>query len=572
MTAEQFKIDHLYRFDELTETLHALADEFPELVSISEIGRSHEDRAIWLATVTNTATGDAGAKPAVWVDANIHSVEITGSMAALHLLRTLVERRDEPEIAHVLATRTFYIVPRLNPDGAELALADNPTYLRSGVRPSRNVANDVGWVPGDVDGDGRVLDIRVVDPNGAWKVSDLDERIMVPRQPEDIGDGPWYRIIDEGSYSDVDDSRLELRKAVDPRNLDFNRHFPYGWHDESEQKGAGRAPGIEPEVRALMDAVLARPNICVYLAHHTFSAAILRPYDDKPDTAFPGDDLRRYKAITQKGTDLTGYRGVSVFHDFGYDTEKPISGAADCWAYDHLGIYGFTTEFWSPIAQAGITDYHLTGWMEDHPVADEVTLLKWNDSILDGKGFAPWTAFDHPQLGAVEIGGWDRFRCWENAPDHLLEAEVAPHTDWEIWLALTTPLLRIRDTVVESLGDGLVRVSCVVENAGYFPTSVTEQAVKRSLVDPVTVGLVTDDSFAIVSGLPVQELGQLDGTERARNPMSFAGRGHDYSTDRAVAHWVLRVEPGAEITITASHPRAGSVTTHVNDAGGGSRS
>jgi murein tripeptide amidase MpaA len=32
-------------------------------------------------------------------------------------------------------TRAFYIVPRLNPDGVELALADRPKFVRSSVRP-----------------------------------------------------------------------------------------------------------------------------------------------------------------------------------------------------------------------------------------------------------------------------------------------------------------------------------------------------------------------------------------------------------------------------------------------------
>ena len=37
-------------------------------------------------------------------------------------------------ITRAVDTRTFYVVPRVNPDGVELALATPPTYLRSSVR------------------------------------------------------------------------------------------------------------------------------------------------------------------------------------------------------------------------------------------------------------------------------------------------------------------------------------------------------------------------------------------------------------------------------------------------------
>src|SRR5882724_10912818 len=119
--------------------LDALAAERPDLMTLECIGRSHEGREIRLATVTNQRTGPHGEKPAVWVDANIHSTEITGSTAALHLLNRLVTghgsgREGDEQITRAVDTRTFYVVPRVNPDGVELALANPPTYLRSSVR------------------------------------------------------------------------------------------------------------------------------------------------------------------------------------------------------------------------------------------------------------------------------------------------------------------------------------------------------------------------------------------------------------------------------------------------------
>ena len=72
------------------------------------------------------------------------------------------------------------------------------------------------------------------------------------------------------------------------------------------------------------------------------SAAILRPFDDRSDEEFPTADLKRYEVLGKRGADLTGYRHVSVYHHFRYDPKDVISGGADTWAYDHLGVFAWT--------------------------------------------------------------------------------------------------------------------------------------------------------------------------------------------------------------------------------------
>jgi hypothetical protein len=51
----------------------------------------------------------------------------------------------------------------------------------------------------DVDGDGRVLTMRLADPNGAWVEHPEDTRVMVPVPVDgDTGERPRYRLITEG--------------------------------------------------------------------------------------------------------------------------------------------------------------------------------------------------------------------------------------------------------------------------------------------------------------------------------------------------------------------------------------
>ena len=130
------RFDQFYRHAELTRLLQDYAAALPGLIELRSIGKSFEGRDIWLVVVTNKATGADTDKPAFWADGNIHAAELTASTACLYWLHQLVAGYGtDPQITHLLDTRAIYLCPRLNPDGAELALADKPRHIRSGTRP-----------------------------------------------------------------------------------------------------------------------------------------------------------------------------------------------------------------------------------------------------------------------------------------------------------------------------------------------------------------------------------------------------------------------------------------------------
>jgi len=547
--------DRFVKFPELTELLEGMARDHPTLLELSVIGKSYEDREIWLCTVTNTETGPHHEKPAMWIDANIHATELTGSVAALHLLHRLVSGYgNDPAVTHVLDTRCFYIVPRLNPDGAELAMAERPRYLRSSVRPWPRTDQQDGLIEEDIDVDGRILTMRIPDSNGAWKISAADPRLMVPRDPAEEGPGRYYRLLTEGRIEGYDG--VSIPYAPPLSGLDLNRNYPVDWRHPGEQRGAGPYPTSEPEIRATVQAIVERPNIGAFIQYHTQSGVHLRPYGNKADDALPWWDLRVYTAIGAKATEFTGYPAVSVYHDFRYDPKDVITGVADDWAYDHLGVFAWTTEFWSPLRAAGITDFKFIDWHLDHPFDDDLKLLAWSDEELGGGGFVEWYPWDHPQLGAVELGGWHDEFCFRNPPRHLLEAEVAPHSELAIWHLAISPRLSVRETDVLPLGDDAWRVRVVVENTGWLPTNVTQRAIERKVVRPLEAEITSEVD---VIGERRVELGQLTG--RALKP-SMLGAG-DPTTDRAKAEWIVRAPAGTEVDVELRHQRAGVVRCRV---------
>ena len=325
------RFDRFLRYAELTETLRAFVAEYPELLSLESIGKSHQGRDIWLVTATNRATGDAIDKPAFWVDGNIHSTEVAASVANVYFLNQLVTQYGkDPDITRVLNTRAFYICPRINPDGAEWALADKPKYIRSSTRPYPFDEEPVdGLNVEDVDGDGRILSMRIRDPNGAYKAHPSDARLMTPREPAESG-GEYFRVIPEGTLVNYDG--VEIRINRDKQGIDLNRNFPSGWRQEFQQLGAGPYPTSEPEVRSVVDFITRHRNICAGVSFHTHSGVILRPFSSESDDNMPAEDLWLYKLFGKKSTELTGYPNISIFHDFKYHPKQVITGGFD-WIY-----------------------------------------------------------------------------------------------------------------------------------------------------------------------------------------------------------------------------------------------
>ncbi len=558
--------DRYYRYDEFTSLLQAFATEFPSLVQLTSIGKSHEGRDIWLVTVTNQETGPASDKPAFWCDATIHASELSPGTAVLYLLNKLcTENGKDENVTSALDSRAFYLVPRFNPDGAEWAMETPPRIIRSSTRPYPYDEDDLyGIERQDLDGDNRILSMRVKDANGPWKISATEPRLLERREPGESG-GTYYRLLPEGLFHNFDGMAMAGRRIKE--GLDLNRNFPSAWRTENEQHGAGPYPTSEPEIRAIVQAVVDRPNICGGITFHTFSGVHLRPPSRYPDDQLPPEDLWTFDAFGKKGTELTGYPAISNYHEFRYHPKDTITGVFDDWMYEHRGVFAWTTEIWSPQRQAGITDYKYIDWFRDHPFSDDVLLLKWSDEKLDGLGHIEWYAFEHPQLGEVELGGWDSNYAFRNPPPQFLEAEVAPLSDWAIWLLNASPKLELRALETTPLqGGDAFRIRFAVQNTGYLPTNVTKLAGDKKFCRGVTAEISCGDCGGAGSNTPVwlhsgklrQEAGQLVGW----NHVSASGFGWQTNStdDVAIFEWVVAA---GTYELVAKHERAGTVRATV---------
>jgi len=158
-----------------------LSKTYPDLVTLESIGKSYQGRDIYVMTISDKKSGDPSLKPGYFIDGNIHSIELQGTEMALYTAWYLCEMFDENVfIKNLLAEKTFYICPTINPDGREF-FTSATTPPRSGLAPRDSdrdgLADEDG--PNDLNGDGEISQMRRKNPDGNMIIDPKDPRKMI---------------------------------------------------------------------------------------------------------------------------------------------------------------------------------------------------------------------------------------------------------------------------------------------------------------------------------------------------------------------------------------------------------
>jgi hypothetical protein len=199
-------------------------------------------------------------------------------------------------------------------------------------------------------------------------------------------------------------------------------------------------------------------------------------------------------------------------------------------------------------------------WYREHPPEDDLKLIAWSDRELGGAGYVEWYAFDHPQLGPVELGGWNKIGTFRNPPAHLIEREVRRFPEWLVWQALTTPRLEILRAEAEPLGGDTWRVRLVVHNTGYLPSYGTKRALERKVVRGVVYEIGLPEGATLVAGKRRVEGAQLEGRASKMTLQAFLPD-LNVTADRGQCEWTVRAPRGTSLTLSARHERAGRAAT-----------
>ena len=509
----ELKFDHNHTFQEVVNYLNGMVKAYPKLARVHTIGKSFLGNDLLVIVISNQDTGKCKEKPGYWFDGNLHASEVMGAEVCLHTIHTLLTQYGkDPAITNLVDTRTIYIMPKLNPDGSDHYLT-KPDSMRSSVRPHDSDRDGLldEDPPEDLDGDGYLTQMRIKDETGPWTISPDDPRLMVRRKEEEKG---VWRTYSEGIDNDKDGRYNEDGVG----GLDINRNWPSRWQQEYLQSGSGRYPLSEPETRAVAEFLLVHSNVTGVVNHHMAGNFLYIPPTNKnfnpitgEKTEMPRSDAAYFDIFGQKYSEIINDQPVRAVLGRGEPPrEGAIWGVMIGWAYDHYGVYSYVPEMGSLVP---FCDY------DDDKRASQEEMLRWSDEELGGKMFMDWKSFDHPQLGKVEIGGFVRklydpkrksytsLMCY---PSPEFEDFLAKHTKWNLYLAAQSPYVRITGVKIHKGDAGYIKIAARVQNQGFLPTNVTQQAITNRTAKTVKI-MISLAGAELVMGKENVDLGHLSG-------------------------------------------------------------
>jgi hypothetical protein len=583
----------------LETELRTLASAHAASATLVEMGRTGGGRRLWAIEIAAPGPVPPAARPGVLVVANLSADQVAGSTLAVGIARALLTSTDEG-VRRQLEACTFYFVPRLDADGTEAVFAPLAAPRRGNLAPfdDDNDGRADEDPPEDLNGDGVITTMRVKDPAAAFAPAKDEPRLM-RRAEAQKGEAGGWAIYWEGVDSDGDGFLNE--DGIGGTELD--RNFPHLYpaytagagrfmmsEEESRalldyvlarrniaavvafgatdtlvggpQMGGGltRTPATmdlaafadEATGAALAAGVVRDPTPPTYQPGGIFDDAFDQPVArppaptstaTRPATSIDANDLEVFRHVAERYKEITGIRQLPP--------TRKAAGAFHEWGYFQFGVPAFATPGATlpPPASAGsgakVTDGPApvipppASSGDGGPGADDGRLLAWIGAARPD-AIVPWTPFQHPTLGAVEIGGWRPFAAVP--PASAVTPLVAPHMRFLVELSTFVPRVGVASVTATRLGGGLYRVRAEVENRGRWPTAL-QHAVTARAVKPVLVQIDVEPA-AIVSGAP-------------RNQFfpTLAGSGR-----RERIEWIVRARPGQTLTVKVVAQKGGTAT------------
>jgi hypothetical protein len=544
-------IDGYTDYKSFAKDVEALAK--PGIADVGSLGTTLGGRKVLLITV---GTGKPAEKPALLIVGNVSAPQLFGSELAVRIARRLIAGAEkDPDVKAIVDRYTFYIIPRPSPDASEAFFqppfreregnlhktADDWDVAATKKEAAKNSSPHPGPLPegegekkpsDDLNHDGQITMLRVADPSGHYRAHPDDSRVLIEADPLKNEHGEWD-LYPEARKEDDDTTPARSDGVAFDHNFPFR--YPYF------KPEAGPHAVSESETRAVADFAFNHPNIAAVFC---FS-----PEDNLMHPWKPVDDKGRVRSHIQGGD--------APFCDFIAEKYRKLLGAGDApesptgegsfseWAYYQFGRWSFAARGWWVPTAAGEKQSGDKPSGEKPPSesrgAEFVNALRWFQSQkIDG--FVNWQPIENPDFPGkrVEVGGFKPFLL-HNPPAKELDPLAEKHFRFVIELARLLPQIKIQETKVEPLGDGIQRITATIVNPGYLPT-MSEMGSVTQEVYPLLLKLDAPKGATYLKGSVRQELGVIRGGGKTE------------------WIWLIRTPGGkpGKATITVSAPSVGS--------------
>ncbi len=542
-------LDH----DEIGERLRLMERTWPQFLTLQPAGMSYGGREMWVMTINNPETGDEMDKAAMYIEANVHGNEIQGAEVTLYTIWYLMENYGRiEEITRLVDERVFHLVPSVNPDGRDYFLDEAGAGARTGHVPvdsdGDGVADEDG--PDDLNGNGVIEQMRKYVPGqGTHRISHENPRRLEPVAPGEFGD--WILLGREGIDNDGDG-----RVNEDPvGGYDPNRNYAADWQPNYIQGGSMNYPFELPEARALNDFMVARPNIAGMQSFHNSGGMILRGPGAAWQGTYPSADIRVYDELGETGERMLPYYNYYVIWRGLYT----VHGGSIDWTNDGLGIISFSNELWSggqyfnsPLLQEQQQD-------PDSPISGQRSRFFFDDFLEFGDQYMEWTPFDHPQFGAVELGGWKKLSGRVN-PRFMSMELFHRNMAFTLYHADQMPLMSMGETSVERVEGNVFRVRVDIRNERLIPT-ITERARQNNVVRPDLITVEGDVDIIAAGWVPNKfRPGPTQMIDQEELDRILVRSGHPGRTTRTIEYLV---RGSGSMTVQYSAVKGGTVRATV---------
>ena len=262
-----------HTYAEMTAALQSLAGAHKTIARISSIGKTRGGRDIWAVEIANPAGLPPAKRPALLVAANFEGDHLIGSEIALSVVEFLLKNyAGNAEVKDRLDNSTIYVIPRVNPDGAEGYFAPVRTGRRANTSP-RDDDNDGRTDedgPEDLNNDGFITVMRVKAAGGEYMIDPEEPRLVEKADPKK-GESGAYKLFWEGKDNDGDGFINEDPPGGTDINRNFAHEYPY------YKAEAGPHMVSEDESRALMEWIVVHRNVAAILTFGESDNLIVPP-------------------------------------------------------------------------------------------------------------------------------------------------------------------------------------------------------------------------------------------------------------------------------------------------------